>query len=118
VAGLRTKLAALALITGLLAAAGGSLFAQDTHPACAAKQHDCGKATRISECCCGDPGAARDAGAPARSRTELSRDTSVALTLPQFVRSVQPAPLSSAVQTSPPRLCLLDLPTLFATLLI
>jgi len=107
-----------ALIAGLLAGTGGSLFAQDRHPVCEAKQHDCGQPAKISSCCCGDVGTSPDAGTPAQSRTELSKDASATLALPQFIQLLPPAPLTLTARTSPPRLCLLDLPTLFASLLI
>ena len=110
VTGLRTKLAPFALIVGLLAGTAGPLFAQDRHPVCEAKEHDCGKPAKISSCCCGDLGQVRDASVPAQARTELTKDVAVTLTLPSFVQPVARQPLLSAVQASPP--------TLFATLLI
>ncbi len=115
---LRTKCSALALIVGLLAATTGPMFAQDRHPVCETKQHDCGKTAKISSCCCGDLGQLRDASVPAQTRTELTKDVAVTLPLSSFVQPVARQPLLSAVQASPPRLALLDLPTLFATLLI
>ena len=115
---LRTKCSALALIVGLLAATAGPVFAHDRHPVCETKQHDCGKTAKISSCCCGDLGQLGDASVPAQARTELTKDVAVALALPSFVQPVVRQPLLSAVQASPPRLALLDLPTLFATLLI
>lgn len=114
---LRTKCSALALI-GLLAATAGPLFAQDRHPVCETKHHDCGTPAKISSCCCGDLGQFRDASVPAQARTELTKDVAVTLTLPPFVQPVARQVLLSAVQASPPRLALLDLPTLFASLLI
>jgi hypothetical protein len=114
----RTKCSVLALIVGLLAATAGPMFAHDRHPVCETKQHDCDKTAKISSCCCGDLGQLRDASVPAQARTELTKDVAVALTLPSFVQPVVRQPLLSAVQASPPRLALLDLPTLFASLLI
>ena len=116
---LRTKCLALALIVGFLPATAGPMFAQDRHPVCETKHHDCGKPAKISSCCCGDLGQFRDASVPAQARTELTKDVAVTLTLPSFVQPVTRQPLLlSAVQASPLRLALLDLPTLFATLLI
>lgn len=115
---LRTKCSALALLVGFLAATAGPLFAQDRHPACETKHHDCGNPARIASCCCGDLGQFRDASVPAQARTELTKDVAVTLTLPPFVQPVARQVLVSAVQASPPRLALLDLPTLFASLLI
>jgi len=118
VTGLRTKCSAVALIVGVLAATAGPVFGHDRHPVCETRQHDCGKTAKISSCCCGDLGQFRDASVPAQARTEPTKDVAVTLTLPSFVQPVARQPLLSAVQTSPPRLALLDLPTLFATLLI
>jgi len=115
---LRTKCSALALLVGLLAATAGPMFAQDRHPACQTKHHDCGNPARISSCCSGDLGQFRDASVPAPARTELTKDVTLTPTLPSFVQPVARPPLLSAVLASPPRLALLDLPTLFATLLI
>jgi len=44
--------------------------------------------------------------------------TTVALVLRNIVQFVSAPPAFSRVQTSPPRLCLLDLPTLFVAFLI
>lgn len=115
---LRTKCSALALLVVFLAAAAGPVFAQDRHPACETRHHDCGNPAKISSCCSRDLGQFRDASVPAQARTELTRDVAVTLTLPPFVQPVARQVLLSAVQASPPRLALLDLPTLFASLLI
>lgn len=117
VTGFRRKLAALALIASTVAA-GVTVFAQPRHPVCAAKQHDCGESASIAGCCCGDDGlASRDAGTPAQSRTDL-RTEPVSAVLPLFVTVVPADVQGPAVQTSPPRSCPLDRPTLFAALLI
>lgn len=114
----RMKLAALSVVAAIVAMAGGSVFAQAIHPVCVAKQHDCGKTARISKCCCGDQGAPQADSTPVQSRVELRGDIPTPAALPNVVL-VAPAPQAlSPVQTSPPRLCLLDLPTLFVTFLI
>ncbi len=116
---LRTKLAAITLIAGTLAVTGGSVFAQDRHPVCAAKQHDCGRTATISNCCCGDQGTAHDEATPALSRVEGKAAGQPATTaLPHIVRVVSAPQRLSAVHTFPPWLCLLDLSTLFSSLLI
>jgi hypothetical protein len=118
VTGLRRKIAALALVAGILAATGGSVFALDRHAACAAKQHDCGTSATISSCCCGDQGAVLNETTAAQPRVEIQAGLSAVPAFPHIIH-VAPTPQAlSAVQTSPPRLCLLDLPTLFATLLL
>ena len=115
---LRTTCSALAVIVGLVVATAGPVFAQDRHPVCETRQHDCGKPTKISSCCCADLGQFRDASVPAQPRTELTKDVAVTVILPSFVQPVARHALPSAAQISPPRLALLDLPTLFASLLI
>jgi hypothetical protein len=115
---LRTKVSAFALVASMLVAVGGSVFAQASHPVCVAKQHECGKTATISTCCCDAQDAAGPDSTPVPSRVDVSGDMTAAPTLPT-VDSGLSAPLQVvAVQTSPPRLCLLDLPTLFVTFLI
>jgi hypothetical protein len=115
---LRTKVSAVALVASMLVAVGGSVFAQAGHPVCVAKQHECGKTARISTCCCDAQDATGSDSTPVPSRVEVRGDMTVAPTLPN-VDSDLSAPLQVAtVQTSPPHLCLLDLPTLFVTFLI
>jgi len=114
---LRTKVSAFALVASMLVAVSGSVFAQASHPVCVAKQHECGKTATISTCCCDAQDAAGPDSTPVPSRVEVSGDMTAAPTLPA-VDSGLSASLQVAVQTSPPRLCLLDLPTLFVTFLI
>ncbi len=94
------------------------MFARAAHPICVAKHHDCGQTARMSSCCCGDQDVSRNDSTPGQSRTDVRPDMSVTPALScafDFATAPRPA---SAIQTSPPRLCLLDLPTLFAALLI
>lgn len=115
---LRMKLAALSLVTVIIAMTGGSVFAQAVHPVCIAKQHDCGKTAKILKCCCGDQDASRTDSAPVQPRVDVRAEMTAMPALPNIV-SVVPAPQAlHPVQTSRQRLCLLDLPTLFVTFLI
>jgi hypothetical protein len=117
VADLRLKVAALSLVAAFVAMTGGPLFAQAMHPVCVAKQHDCGTTARISKCCCGDQDPTPTESTPGQPRVEVRADISAT---PAILKLI-PTPARQAltrVQTSPPRLCLLDLPTLFATFLI
>jgi len=115
---LRRELAALSIVTAMIAATGGPLFAQASHPVCVAQQHDCGKTAKISKCCCGDQAPSRNDSAPVQSRVEVCADLSATPALPHTVRIAPASQALGPVQTSPPRLCLLDLPTLFVTFLI
>ena len=72
VTGLAKRLSALVLVLAMVATASGTAFAQNRHPICEAKQHDCGQPANIPSCCCGDLGAPRDAGTPAQSRTDVA----------------------------------------------
>jgi len=111
-------LSAVALVAALLSASGALLAAADRHPVCVAKDHDCGTAPTVGSCCCGDEAADRDDGTLAQPRVEVRVDLA-ATPEPPHVVHIAPAPQAlSPVRTSPPRLCLLDLPTLFATFLI
>jgi hypothetical protein len=120
--GVVTRLArfsARALVVAIVATTSGSAFAQNRHPACEAKQHECGQTAKISSCCCGDLGAPRDNGTPAQSRIDVASGVAAANLAPQFD---QPKPATDAaviaIQSSPPGLAPLDLTTLFVCLLI
>ncbi len=115
---LRTKASAVAVVASMFVALGGPVFAQAVHPVCVAKQHECGQTAKIVKCCCGDQDTSRRDSTPVQSRVEVRADTTAAPALPHILHVVS-APASFApVHTSPPRLGLLDLPTLFVTFLI
>jgi hypothetical protein len=100
-----------------LVATTSSAFAQGRHPACEAKQHDCAQTAKISSCCCGDLGTAKDVGTPAQTRADVG--SGVATTpLPRFEQPIAAADAAVVIHVSPLRLALLDLTTLFACLLI
>ena len=115
---LRMHLAALSVVAAIIATTGGPVFAQTMHPVCVAKQHDCGNTAKISKCCCGGEDAARTDAALVQSRVDVRADLSATPALPNVLH-LAPAPQAlRPVQTSPPRLCLLDLSTLFSTFLL
>jgi len=118
VTGLAKRLSALGLALAMVATASGIVFAQNRPPVCEARQHDCGQPAKISSCCCGDLGTPRDAGTPAQSRTELAGGMSTAPLPPQLDHPLLTSATDIVIQSSPPRLALLDLTTLFACLLI
>jgi hypothetical protein len=115
---LRTKISAVALVTSLLVAVGGPVFTQAAHPVCVAKQHECGKTAKIVKCCCGDQDASRIDSTPVESRLEVWGEMTVASVVPNAMHVVSQPASFAPVDTSPPRLCLLELPTLFVTFLI
>lgn len=118
VAYLRARLSAGALVTTLLVAAGGPLFADASHPVCVTKQHDCAQTAKIVKCCCGEQDASRTDSAPVQPRVELRVNMAATPVLPNIAPIVIASATPGLVQTSPPRSCLLDLPTLFVTFLI
>jgi hypothetical protein len=109
----------VALVIALAATASGSAFARGRHPACEAKQHDCGQMAKISSCCCcGDLGTSEDAGTPAQTRADAGSGVATTPLPPQFEQPIAAPDAAVAIHASPPRLALLDLTTLFACLLI
>jgi hypothetical protein len=115
---LRARLSAIAIVASLLAAIGVPLLAEAIHPVCVAAHHDCAKIAKISKCCCADDGATRTDSTPAQPRVEARGDVATSTMPPGAVRFIPATQALIPVRTSPPRLCLLDLPTLFATFLI
>jgi hypothetical protein len=108
----------MSLVAAIIAMAGGPLFAEAAHPMCVARQHDCGNTPAFSKCCCGNQDPTRSESSPVQPRVDAAgADVSATVVSSETVRT--PARFAMVrVQTSPPRLCLLDLPTLFATFLI
>ena len=107
----------MALILALVTAAGAPVLAAQLHPACAAQHHDCGKTATLMTCCCGDQGDPSNPSSPAESRVQVTPDVAPAVgVLAQTLVARTMAVIH--VLASPPRTAPLDLPTLFATLLI
>jgi hypothetical protein len=102
----------------MLAAAGGGVFAQAAHTVCVARQHECAKTAKIVSCCCGEQGGSRDDSTPGQSRVEVRADMTTGSVLPNVLHGVSTVPSFASVDTSPPRFCPLDLPTLFSIFLI
>jgi len=114
---LRVRLSALAIIAVIVVTNGAVLFAAEQHDACAMVHHDCERTPTIRPCCC-DGHTSSNQGAPVESRVQVGADVSA---VPLVLASVTPTDahhLSVHVHTSPPRIVPLDLPTLFAALLI
>lgn len=108
----------MALILALVTAAGAPVLAAQLHPVCAARHHDCGKTATLMTCCCGNQGDRSNPSSPAESRVQVTPD--VAPVVGVLAQTLLAAPTMTVVhvQASPPRTARLDLPTLFATLLI
>jgi hypothetical protein len=108
---------AIVLVVASLPTA-GSLFANHFHDVCAARQHHCGEMARITQCCCGDQSLARHESTPVQVRVEERVDFTMIAEVPNAEPTIIPAMVGAFIQPSPPFLKRLDLPTLFATLLI
>lgn len=112
---LRMKASTITLVLSVLVVTGGSAFAQAM---CVAKHHGCRESAKISNCCCSAQASSRIESTPVQDRVEVRGDMSVVPILRYVVLIVSTPRAFSPVQTSPPRLCLLDLPTLFVAFLI
>jgi hypothetical protein len=119
VLGLRTRLSALILMAAVAASSGAALLAAGPeHAACVTTHHECDQTTTIRSCCCDLQDDSSNQGGPLESRVQIGADASaVPLVLGTFPIA-DSMHLSVPVHTSPPRAVPLDLPTLFAALLI
>ena len=108
----------MALIGSLIGTGVVPVFANQIHPVCAAKAHDCGKAARITRCCCGDQGDASNQRGTVESRVRLDANLTPAPGVSAMTGSADPCPMTVGAYASPPRACPLDLPTRFVSLLI
>ena len=116
--GLRSRLSTAILLTAIFSTATVPAFAGERHVVCVAKQHDCGKAATISQCCCGDAGDSSNANGPVESRIQIAPNVATT-NLPTVVPFSATLALSLVrAAASPPRAGPVDLPTLFASLLI
>jgi hypothetical protein len=114
----RTRLTVVMLLIAMLATSLPA-FASATHEACVTLQHACDDVPTIAECCCGDANAPGGPATPAEPRVQVTPAAALA-TAGVFdnLSIVWTRPLLDQTTLLSPRLCLLDLPTLLATLLI
>ena len=113
---MRLRLSGLAIVVALLGAPIGPLVAAALpHGACTPTHHDCGKALRISRCCCDEPPAA-DAATPAAAKVDVMPVHTTAFPFLRLAPSATCAPARAA--GTDPRWCPRDLTTLYSTLLI
>jgi hypothetical protein len=114
----RTVLPAVALIVTFLGVTAAPAFAGILHPICAATHHDCGNTTKIASCCCGDEFNGSAQSVPAQARTQVDSGAAV-LDGPIVPSSLDPVRLNTMFRAlAAPRAAPVDLPTLFACLLI
>jgi hypothetical protein len=113
---LRLQLAALGTAAAILIMTAAPL-AQALRQTCMLPHHDCETTAKISKCCC-DDGAGRSESTPVQERVELRVSGTVIAALPHTGQMAAATGVARPVHTSPPLLCRLDLPTLFASLLI
>lgn len=113
---LRVRLIVATVLVAMLGSMTAA-FAADAHAACAQARHDCDDVPSIAECCCGDAGPS--VPAPPQPRVQLAPTVVTAMPAGDVGADVVAEPVGLyQVRTVSPRVCLLDLPTLFATLLI
>lgn len=107
----------LLTLVAIVGATAAPAFAEVVHPVCVTNQHECGKTAKIAPCCCGHQADTSNQGGPAQSRTQI--DSAAASVACAF----GPSPASGYFSTmfrahAAPRAGPVDLPTLFACLLI
>jgi hypothetical protein len=114
----RTSLSAIGLVVALVGSTSTSAFMLAVHPVCTAEHHDCGKGPTIRPCCCGDQHSLSDQTGPTAAKVTFNGTLRPVTTVAADVL-VPDSPLAFARATaSPPRSSPVDLPTLFASLLI
>jgi hypothetical protein len=107
-----------ALVVALVVATGAPAFAALDRPACpTAAQHHCGKVASVKPCCCMDRSGASNQG-PVESRIRPHSDLPIAGAVTALSNLPMPSPSNLRPHTAPQRAGPLDLPTLFANLLI
>jgi hypothetical protein len=115
----RPYITAIGLVITLLGSTSLSAFAAAAHPVCTVKDHDCGKQATIEPWCCGDASNTSDPAGPIVTKVTITATPASVATL--FAAIVTPTLMHTAVvraEASPPRAAPVDLPTLFASLLI
>jgi len=114
----RTSLSAISMVLALIGSSSVSAFIAAAHPICTVKHHDCGDAPTIKPCCCGDQSNLSDQSGPTTEKVTFST-TLLPVAVVAAARIVPTStPGLTHSQLSPPRSSSVDLPTLFATLLI
>lgn len=114
----RANLSAVVLIAAVISLTGLPALASQTQPACATQHHDCGTATQIAHCCCHNQGDGSTQGGPVEAKVQVNPNLTVALAVFAPIDCSHPHGTIARPLTSPPRANPLDLPTLFASLLI
>jgi hypothetical protein len=105
------------LLLALVGTAVVPALAGSTHAVCTTKHHDCGTAPTIKACCCGNESASDQAGPIAAKTTVTVTFIPVAGVLADTVDG-EIARTVIRAEESPSRATRVDLPTLFASLLI
>jgi hypothetical protein len=108
----------MALLVAVIATTGVPVFAGQVHPLCVTKEHDCGRTAKITQCCCGDQGDTSNQGGPVESRVHLNASLIPTPGVSAITGSADLCRMIVRAHTSPPRAGPVDLPTLFASLLI
>ena len=114
----RPYLTAISLVMALAGSISLSAFAGTAHRVCTTKQHDCGQPETIKPCCCGDQTQSSDPAGPIAAKMKIvpAHAPTAALFAEVVFRAA--ASIDARGDASPPRAAPVDLPTLFARLLI
>ena len=113
----RILLTAVALVVAILGASAAPAFAGFVHRVCVTNQHECGRTAKIAKCCCGDQADTSQKSGPAQSKTQI--DTTAASVACAFGPSPDAVPFTTMFRAqNASRAGPVDLPTLFACLLI
>lgn len=115
----RASLSAIGLVLAIIASSSMTALMAATHPICTIKEHDCGKVPTIKPCCCGDQGDSARPSGPASAKVIVSVTFfPVALASDADTFAAASTHAITHWPISPPRSSPVDLPTLFASLLI
>jgi hypothetical protein len=114
----RTTLSAIALLIALLGSTALPLCAEPASRNCATRPDDCRGTTTMTTCCCCGHGDESNQGGTTETDVQLSASLAPVSGVVEAAAAQDPCRTPIRQQTSPTRSGSLDLPTLFATLLI
>jgi hypothetical protein len=115
---LRTLRSAACVVITLIGLTSVSAFAAATHPVCTVHHDHCSKSTTIKSCCEGDQSTTSDQTGPLTAKITISAPSLAVAVLFPIVSAPDLTHALVRAQASPPRAAPVDLPTLFASLLI
>jgi hypothetical protein len=115
---LRVSLSAVRLVITLIVMTNLSAFAAVTHPVCPVHHQHCSNDATIKSCCERDQNTAPDQTGPLAEKVTVGAPSMVVAVLFPIVAAPEPTHALVRAQASSPRAAPVDLPTLYATLLV